>query len=276
MRVLWLAQEKFGWLPAEVIRFVAETLDLPEPKVYGVATFYTQYYKEPMGKYVLDVCTCFSCQVCGGYDILHYLEEQLGIQKGGTTPDGLFSIQEVECLGACGSAPMLQVTNGPYVHNLTPQKCDRLLADLREGRCPRSSRSPSLRTRTPSAATPAPTPRPRTRTRRPRSRRPSPDPRQRPRPAGGPPPPVATPPHLTPDGSPEDPSRPRPATGGTTSASCSPRSRTSTASTSTRRTAATRPSAPSSPTGSTTRRGSWTRSSARTSAAAAAPPSTPA
>jgi NADH-quinone oxidoreductase subunit E len=136
MRVLWLAQEKFGWLPAEVIRFVAETLDLPEPKVYGVATFYTQYYKEPMGKYVLDVCTCFSCQVCGGYDILHYLEEQLGIEKGGTTPDGLFSIQEVECLGACGSAPMLQVTNGPYVHNLTPQKCDRLLADLREGRMP--------------------------------------------------------------------------------------------------------------------------------------------
>jgi len=136
MRVLWLAQEKYGWLPAEVIRFVAETLDLPESKVYGVATFYTQYYKEPVGKYVLDVCTCFSCQVCGGYDILHYLEDKLGIQKGGTTPDGLFSIQEVECLGACGSAPMLQVTNGPYVHNLTPQKCDRLLADLREGRMP--------------------------------------------------------------------------------------------------------------------------------------------
>ena len=136
MRVLWLAQEKFGWLPAEVLQLVADTIDVPYAKVYGVATFYTQYYKQPMGKWVLDVCTCFSCQVCGGYDILHYLEEQLGITKGETTDDGLFSVQEVECLGACGSAPMLQVTNGPYVHNLTPQKCDRLLADLRAGKAP--------------------------------------------------------------------------------------------------------------------------------------------
>jgi NADH-quinone oxidoreductase subunit E len=136
MWVLWLAQQKYGWLPAEVIAFVARSLDLPVSKVYGVATFYTQYYKKPLGKYVLDVCTCFSCQVCGGYDILHYLEEKLGIQKGGTTDDGLFSIQEVECLGACGSAPMMQITNGPYVHNLTPEKCDDLVADLREGRVP--------------------------------------------------------------------------------------------------------------------------------------------
>jgi len=136
MWVLWLAQQKFGWLPAEVIEFVASTLDLPTSKVYGVATFYTQYYKKPMGKYVLDVCTCFSCQVCGGYDILHYLEDKLGITKGGTTDDGLFSIQEVECLGACGSAPMMQITNGPYVHNLTPEKCDNLIADLQNDKMP--------------------------------------------------------------------------------------------------------------------------------------------
>lgn len=136
MKVLWLAQEKFAWLPAEVIRLVATTLDLPYAKVFGVATFYTQYYKKEMGRYVLDVCTCFSCQLCGGYDILHYLEETLGIPKGGTTDDGLFSIQEVECLGACGSAPMLQVTNGPYVHNLTPEKCDRLIETLRAGELP--------------------------------------------------------------------------------------------------------------------------------------------
>jgi NADH-quinone oxidoreductase subunit E len=74
--------------------------------------------------------------VCGGYDVLHYLEEQLGIAPGETTPDGLFTLQEAECLGACGSAPMLQVTNGPYVHNLTPAKCDTLLADLRAGAMP--------------------------------------------------------------------------------------------------------------------------------------------
>lgn len=136
MKVLWLAQEKFAWLPAEVIRLVATTLDLPYAKVFGVATFYTQYYKKEMGRYVLDVCTCFSCQLCGGYDILHYLEDQLGIRAGMTTPDGLFTIQEAECLGACGSAPMLQVTNGPYVHNLTEAKVDALLTDLREGRMP--------------------------------------------------------------------------------------------------------------------------------------------
>ncbi|GIV58906.1 MAG: NADH-quinone oxidoreductase subunit E [Rhodothermaceae bacterium] len=136
MRTLWLAQEKFGYLPPEVIRLVADTLGLPYAKVYGVATFYTQYYKKKMGKYVLDVCTCFSCQVCGGYDVLHYLEEKLGIKKGETTEDGLFTIQEVECLGACGSAPVLQVTNGPYVFNLTEEKIDRLLEDLRAGKMP--------------------------------------------------------------------------------------------------------------------------------------------
>ena len=118
------------------IRLTAEELDIPYAQAYGVATFYTQYYKQKMGRYVLDVCTCFSCQVCGGYDILHYLEDKLGIHKGETTEDGLFTIQEVECLGACGSAPMLQVTNGPYLHNLTPAKVDRLIEDLKQGTMP--------------------------------------------------------------------------------------------------------------------------------------------
>ena len=81
MRALWLAQEKFGFLPPEVIRLTAEELDIPYAQAYGVATFYTQYYKQKMGRYVLDVCTCFSCQVCGGYDILHYLEDKLGIHR---------------------------------------------------------------------------------------------------------------------------------------------------------------------------------------------------
>ena len=131
MKGLWLAQRKFGWLPPEVMRLVADTLEIPYAKVYGVATFYTMYFKEKKGQFVLDVCTCFSCQVCGGYDILHYLEESLGVKAGMTTPDGLFTIQEAECLGACGSAPMLQVTNGPYVHNLTEEKVDAMLDTLR-------------------------------------------------------------------------------------------------------------------------------------------------
>ena len=133
MKTLWLAQEKFGWLSPDVMRAVAGALDMPYAKVYGVATFYTQYFKQEKGRFVLDVCTCFTCQVCGGYDILHYLESQLGITAGETTADGLFTLQEAECLGACGSAPMLQVSNGPYVHNLTPARCDGLLAGLRSG-----------------------------------------------------------------------------------------------------------------------------------------------
>lgn len=136
MKALWLAQEKFGFLPPEVIRLVGDELGIPYSLAYGVATFYTQYYKEKKGTYVLDVCTCFSCQMCGGYDMLHYLEEKLGIHEGETTEDGLFSIQGVECLGACGTAPMLQVTNGPYVHNLSREKLDRLIDDLRGGKMP--------------------------------------------------------------------------------------------------------------------------------------------
>ncbi|MGB3542128.1 NADH-quinone oxidoreductase subunit NuoE [Rubrivirga sp.] len=131
MKTLWLAQRKWGWLPPEIMKLVAETLGIPYAKVYGVATFYTQYFKEEKGRYVLDVCTCFSCQVCGGYDVLHYLEDKLGVVKGGTSEDGLFTVQEAECLGACGSAPMLQVTNGPYVHNLTEEKLDAMIDALR-------------------------------------------------------------------------------------------------------------------------------------------------
>lgn len=136
MNVLWLAQEKFGWLPPEVIRLCADTLEMDYARAYGVATFYTQYYKEEQGQFVLDVCTCFSCQMVGGYDILHYLEEQLGIHDGETTDNGLFTVKEVECLGCCGSAPMMQISNGPYVHNLTKEKVDRLLAGLRAGKMP--------------------------------------------------------------------------------------------------------------------------------------------
>ena len=136
MKTLWLAQEKFGFLPPEVIRLVADTLGIPFSLAYGVATFYTQYYKAKKGTYVLDVCTCFSCQLCGGYDMLHHLEEKLGVRDGGTTEDGLFTIQGVECLGACGTAPMLQVTNGPYVHNLSREKLDALLDALKNGDMP--------------------------------------------------------------------------------------------------------------------------------------------
>lgn len=131
--VLWIAQRRFGHVDPDVQKLVAKTLGLPEAHVHGVATFYTQYYKEEKGKHVLDVCTCLSCQLCGGYDILHHLEEKLGIKAGETTEDGMFTLNEVECLGACGYAPMLQVTNDKYVNHLTPEKADKLLEDLKNG-----------------------------------------------------------------------------------------------------------------------------------------------
>lgn len=136
MPVLWLAQDKFGHVTTPVQKLVAETLEIPQAHVQGVASFYTQYYKKEMGKHVLDVCTSFSCQVCGGYDILEYLEEKLGIKAGETTEDGMFSIQSVECLGACGYAPMLQVTNDKYANFLTKEKVDKLIDDLKAGKSP--------------------------------------------------------------------------------------------------------------------------------------------
>lgn len=134
--VLWVAQNRFGHVNPEVQLLVAETLELPEAHVHGVASFYTQYYKEEKGKFVLDVCTCLSCQLCGGYDILHHLEEKLGIEAGETTDDGMFSIQEVECLGACGYAPMMQITNDVYVNNLTKEKAEKVVEDLKAGKTP--------------------------------------------------------------------------------------------------------------------------------------------
>jgi NADH-quinone oxidoreductase E subunit len=136
MPVLWMAQDKFGHVEPEVQKLVAVTLDLPAAHVYGVATFYTQYYKKKFGKFVLDVCTCLSCQVCGGYDILHYLEEKLGIKAGETTEDGMFSIQGVECLGACGYAPMMQITNDVYVNHLDKAKVDKVIDALQQGKMP--------------------------------------------------------------------------------------------------------------------------------------------
>ncbi|MDI6400414.1 NAD(P)H-dependent oxidoreductase subunit E, partial [Balneolaceae bacterium ANBcel3] len=100
----------------------------------GVVTFYTQFYEKSKGRHVLDVCTCFSCQVCGGYDMLNYIEEKLGIKAGETTEDGLFSLQSVECLGACAYAPMLQVTNDTYVNHLTKEKIDTLIEHLKMGK----------------------------------------------------------------------------------------------------------------------------------------------
>ncbi|MDQ3020717.1 MAG: NAD(P)H-dependent oxidoreductase subunit E [Bacteroidota bacterium] len=130
MPVLWMIQDKYGWISVEAMRYVGELLDLPADHVLGVATFYTMYFKKPMGKYHLQICTNVSCMLCGGYEIFNHISGKLGIKNKEITSDGMFSIEEVECLGSCGTAPMLQINNKEYYENLTTDSVDKLLSEL--------------------------------------------------------------------------------------------------------------------------------------------------
>jgi NADH-quinone oxidoreductase subunit E len=107
-----------------------ELLDITPIEVYEVATFYSQFYLDPVGKYVFEVCQTGPCAICGGEDIIAYLEEKLQIKVGETTPDRLFSLKAVECLGACGSAPVMQV-NTEFYEFLDLKKIDEIIEKLR-------------------------------------------------------------------------------------------------------------------------------------------------
>ena len=125
--VLHLAQAEFGgWLSPEVMDHVAEVLNITPIEVYEVATFYSQYYMKPHGKYVLEVCHTGPCCLNGAEELIEYIGNKLGIKKGETTPDGMFTLKGVECLAACGTAPMMQVGLN-YHENLTEGKVDDLL-----------------------------------------------------------------------------------------------------------------------------------------------------
>jgi len=126
---LWLAQQEFGWLSEEALSYVADLMELPAARVAGVASFYTMYYKQPVGKYHLQVCRTLSCALRGSNDITGCIEKHLGIKVGETTPDGKFTLSEVECLASCGTAPMLQL-NEDYVENLTVESTLELLDRL--------------------------------------------------------------------------------------------------------------------------------------------------
>lgn len=126
---LWLAQKEFGWLSEEALAYVAELMELPAARVAGVASFYTMYYKEPVGKYHLQVCRTLSCALRGSADVIACIEKRLGIQVGETTPDKKFTLSEVECLASCGTAPMLQL-NEDYVENLSVEKTLELIDEL--------------------------------------------------------------------------------------------------------------------------------------------------
>lgn len=130
---LYLAQREFGYISVEAMEYVARLLDLPPAKVLHVATFYTMFNKRPVGKHHIQVCKSVSCAIMGAYSLVEYLEGKLDIAAGDTTADGKFTLWEVECLAACGYAPMLQC-NEDYHENLgapredgTWPEVDRLL-----------------------------------------------------------------------------------------------------------------------------------------------------
>jgi len=117
----------------QVARAVAERLGDSPAFVDGVVSFYTMYHTSPPARYVLQVCTTLSCSVCGGRELVEHLKAKLGVGFGEKTPDGSFQLVGVQCLGACGNAPVIQV-NDDYYENLTPQRLDAMLDELREGR----------------------------------------------------------------------------------------------------------------------------------------------
>ena len=130
MPALWIAQEKFGWLSEGAMRLVAETIDIPYALVYGVASFYTMYFKEKVPKHLIEVCTCFSCYVTGGPEMYQYVRNKIEADERGFGKDGKIWVREAECLGACDTAPMCQITNRRYVHHLTEEKVDQLIEKL--------------------------------------------------------------------------------------------------------------------------------------------------
>jgi NADH-quinone oxidoreductase subunit E len=129
--VLHIAQEELGgYLSVDVMDYVAVLLDLQPIEVYEAATFYSMFYLEKAGKYVLEVCQTGPCAICGGEEIIEYLKKKLDINTGETTADGMFTLRTVECLGACGYAPVMQV-NTEFHESLTLKKIDNLLESLR-------------------------------------------------------------------------------------------------------------------------------------------------
>ena len=118
MPALWLAQREFGWLSEPVMEYVADLMELPLAWVTSVASFYTMYWKEPKGRWHIQVCRNLPCQLRGASEIQRAIEERLGIRDGELTADGRFSFEEVECLASCGTAPVLQVNNEEYHEGL--------------------------------------------------------------------------------------------------------------------------------------------------------------
>jgi NADH-quinone oxidoreductase subunit E len=129
--VLHLAQEAFdGWLSTETMDYVASLLQITPIEVYEVATFYSMFNLQPVGKHVFEVCQTGPCMLRGSDNIIDYIKKKLDISVGQTTKDGLFTLKAVECLGACGYAPMMQLGKH-YKEHLTPEKVDAIIDECR-------------------------------------------------------------------------------------------------------------------------------------------------
>lgn len=128
--LLHMAQEEWGWLSVEIMDYVASLLHIQPIEVYEVATFYTMFHLKPVGKYVLEFCHTGPCALRGAENIVKYIEKKLNITVGGTSADGMFTLKTVECLAACGNAPMMQVGDYYYEH-LTEEKIDQLFDEWR-------------------------------------------------------------------------------------------------------------------------------------------------
>jgi len=133
MSALAIAQDEKGWLATETMDFVAQYLGMPSVAVYEVATFYAMYNLKPVGRYKLTICTNLPCALRDAVNSAEYLKEKLGIGFGETTQDGLVTLQEGECMGACGDAPVLLVNNKRMCSWMRPSEIDALIAELRAG-----------------------------------------------------------------------------------------------------------------------------------------------
>jgi len=131
MAALWIAQEQYGWISGEVMKEVASILDMTMEEVLGIVTFYTMYHQRPMGKYHIQVCTNVSCMLRSGYEIFEQVKRKLNIENMQVTDDKMFSLEEVECMGSCGTAPMIAV-NEDYFENLDKEKVEQILNSFKD------------------------------------------------------------------------------------------------------------------------------------------------
>lgn len=127
-----LAQEQDGYLTEDAMVHIGELVECSSAEVLGTASFYEMFKRHPVGKYCVNICTNISCLVMGGEELLDHAEATLGVRAGGTTPDGMFTLEDVECIAACTEAPALQV-NYRYFHRITTEEFDRLIDELRAG-----------------------------------------------------------------------------------------------------------------------------------------------